>query len=272
MIATNNYIERWKSTAKDVDQYAFSKNKEVVIHLFTNEVESAKSWATSHLKRVTLKTHKIQGWGWPEATLYRYKFISEYGNEIKEDFLMYLDSDMQIVKEFSTELFKDMSNCELAFVQHPGFFRNIGSRKYFDYLRNPRLIGPHLRKLIARSSTIGSWEVSRSSKAFTIPSSRKEYVHGAVWFGYKKAIMSMCAELNSRVDEDLKSGYIAIWHDESHLNWYASNHDCKILDSRYSGVREYKHIRILEPSIFTVKKEIGEGRAPTEPILSHEEK
>jgi hypothetical protein len=93
MVATNSYVERWKDTALDLERYAFRKTPTVVIHLFTNQVDIAMEFARANLKRVKLLIHEIEPWGWPEATLFRYKFFTETRQEISEEFLVYLDSD-----------------------------------------------------------------------------------------------------------------------------------------------------------------------------------
>jgi len=272
MIATNEYLERWKSTAQDLDKYAYKRNKNVNIHLFTNRKGDALDWSTNNLHRIKLIPHEIAGWGWPEATLYRYKFISNHESEIIEEFLMYLDSDMSINRDFSTELFQEVSDEHLAFVQHPGFHRSRKIKFLLDIFANPRLINSHVSRLMKRSSEIGSWEEDVRSKAFVPKNKRRQYVHGAVWFGRNADIKQMCKTLAGRVEDDEKASILAIWHDESHLNWYASNSKSKILSSKFSGSKKFRNNRALDPYILSVEKEIGEGRKPTQhPDISQHE-
>ena len=37
-----------------------------------------------------------------------------------------------------------------------------------------------------------------------------------------------------RVRADLRQGQIALWHDESHLNWYLAQHPCHALPTSYA--------------------------------------
>ena len=138
MIPPNNYLLRWFSAAASLEQSALKACKSVKIHLFTNRNLDAESWATINLRRIELVVHQIYGWGWPEATLYRYRFIQNAAHLLSEDILIYLDSDMHVATDFTDELFSSHWHGGLAFVQHPGYYRNSGMRGIYDYLVNPK--------------------------------------------------------------------------------------------------------------------------------------
>jgi hypothetical protein len=264
MIATNGYLERWFDTATGIEQHGFLKAKRVSIHLFTNRVDEAQRWGEINLRRVNLITHKIKGWGWPEATLFRYQFFMEASESISEKLLMYCDSDMLIKEDFENLLDPETWIGGIAFVQHPGFFRNSGIKGLIDYFINPRLLGPLVQAKIARTPGLGSWENSRSSTAYLELKQRKNYVHGAVWFGKRDPVMKMCKWLAENIRKDLSSGYIAKWHDESHLNCYLGKYGGSILSNELSGVSNYRHLNKFNSRIVTVEKSSGEGRKPTE--------
>ncbi len=264
MIATNSYLERWFDTTNGIEEHAFLEVKRVRIHLFTNRVEEAQSWGKLNLKRVELIVHKIKGWGWPEATLLRYQFFVEAAESISEELLMYCDSDMLIKEDFGNLLEPESWIGGIAFVQHPGFFRNRGIRGLMDYFINPRLLGPLIQAKISRSPGLGSWENSRSSTAYLEVKKRKNYVHGAVWFGKRDQIMKMCILLAENIRKDLSSSYIAKWHDESHLNYYLGNYGGSILSNELSGVSNFRNLKRFNSRIVTIEKSSGEGRKPTE--------
>ena len=264
MIATNGYLERWFDTAKGLEEHAFSKAQRISIHLFTNRVDEAQMWGELNLRRVDLIVHKIKGWGWPEATLFRYQFFVDASESILEKLLMYCDSDMLIKEDFENLLAPETWKGGIAFVQHPGFFRNKGVKGLIDYFINPRLLGPLLQAKITRSPGLGSWENSRSSTAYLEHKERKNYVHGAVWFGKRDPVMKMCKLLAENIRKDLSSGYIAKWHDESHLNFYLGKYGGSILSNKLSGVSNFRHLKKFNSRIITVEKSSGEGRIPTE--------
>lgn len=263
MVATNEYLSRWFDTAVSLEQSAFLGCKNVSIHLFTNRLQEAQNWAPFNLRRIKLVLHQIDAWGWPEATLFRYQFIDDSSDALCEDILMYLDSDMQVIQDFATEVFTSDWNEGLALVQHPGYYRNSGLRGFYDYLTNPKMLLRDKLYLIRGNSGLGAWEENRESSSFVEPSKRKTYVHGAVWFGRRRPFLKMCRVLATNVSKDLEIGYIARWHDESHLNWYYATRPCTVLDVRYSWFKGFKNLRNINPLICTVEKLNGEGREPT---------
>lgn len=260
MVATNKYIEFWKKCALDLEKNAFTEIKNVTLHLFTNHDSEAQNWANNNLKRVKLRAHKIDGFGWPEATLFRYKFINNIRDEFSEDLLMYLDSDMEVTEKFGPELDPRSWINGLAFVAHPGFTRNSGTKGLLDFLKYPRLLIPYLNKLRDGARGIGTWENSKASKAFVAPRKRRRYVHGAIWFGAREPFLEMCRELNNNVENDYRKNIIAKWHDESHLNWFYAYKNGTVLSSRYSGYKPYKYLETFKPIIFTVEKNAIELR------------
>ena len=264
IVETNDYIVRWVKTAKDLEKYAFQDVKNVRIHLFTNRVTDAQNWGRKNLSRISLTVHEIRGWGWPEASLFRYEFFINAAKSIEESILMYCDSDMEIRGDFQDLIQPHDWDAGMAFVQHPGFFRNKGARGILDLLANPKLLGPSLRSVVTRSKGLGSWENSKSSTAYLPPGMRRSYVHGAIWFGKRDSFLTMCSVLSENIRKDLESGFVAIWHDESHLNWYFASNGGSILGNELSGVARFRHLRGIESRILTVEKSIGEGRIPTE--------
>ena len=263
MVATNDYLSRWFDAATSLEQSAFLSCKDVRIHLFTNRQQDAQSWASYNLKRIKLVVHQINAWGWPEATLYRYRFINDSSDAFSEEILMYLDSDMQVMQDFTNEVFTSDWDEGLALVQHPGYYRNSGVRGVYDYLTNPKMLLKDKLYLVKGNSGLGAWEENIESSSYVDPNMRKTYVHGAVWLGQREQFLKMCKVLATNVDKDLEFGYIAKWHDESHLNWYYANRRCALLDVRFSWFKGFKNLRHIEPFICTVEKEKGEGREPT---------
>jgi hypothetical protein len=263
MVATNDYLSRWFDTAISLEQSAFLGCKDIRIHLFTNRLQEAQSWASFNLKRIKLVVHQIDAWGWPEATLYRYRFFHESSDALSEEILMYLDSDMQVMQDFANEVFTSDWDGGLALVQHPGYYRNSGVRGVYDYLTSPKMLLKDKLYSWRGNSGLGAWEENKESSSYVEPNKRKTYVHGAVWFGQRKQFLEMCKVLADNVSKDLEFGYIAKWHDESHLNWYCANRPHTLLDVRFSWFKGFKNIRNVQPFICTVEKEKGEGREPT---------
>jgi hypothetical protein len=265
MIATNEYLDLWKLTVLDLDQFAFKYNSKKSIHLFTNKVTEAENWAIVNLKNYDLFCYYIKGWGWPEATLLRYKFITSLPKNALEEVLIYLDSDMHITGDFGPDLLTEISSDSIFVVDHPGYVvgRN-GILKFLSFLKAPRLIGSLLAKYVSKSKGMGDWETNEISTAYVKPDKRFRYVHGAIWGGYKEALFKMCNTLAINVDIDLNTNYIAKWHDESHLNWFTSENEVTYLSNRFSNFSEYKNLNHINSYIYTRIKPKYFGRTSTQ--------
>jgi hypothetical protein len=254
MISTNDYLDLWKKAVESLEFHAYKNLSRVIVHLFTDREAEVESWKYRSLKRIEVKTYPIPSYGWPDVTLLRYKLFSSQQAKINEDLLMYLDSDMLVKRDFTSELFKNIRNDRVAVVQHPGFARNKGLSFLIDMLINPRLITPYFRKFKLSEKGIGSWELNPNSKAFLPNEKRKVYVHGAVWFGWNYEFMKMCKILAERTEQDLDNGIVATWHDESHLNWYIANNNVDILNNRFSGYQDYPNLDHFDSAIVTIPK------------------
>ena len=60
--------------------------------------------------------------------------------------------------------------------------------------------------------------------------------------------------LAANVESDFRRGIVAIWHDESHLNNWASKNSFNSLDPSYCFAEEFLHLRDLDAKILAVKK------------------
>ena len=64
----------------------------------------------------------------------------------------------------------------------------------------------------------------------------------------------MVAELARRTQKDTSRGVTALWHDESHLNWYASQTHPTVLPPAYCAVPVYPWLAGVNPRIIAVDK------------------
>ena len=163
----------------------FLQGHDITVHLFTDVINP---FGKNH-GRLIVKSYLIPSWGFPEATLYRYRFLSalpiiDYG-----DYIFYLDVDMRIVAPVKDEILYD-----IVAVKHPGFF-NTGS---------------------------GSWEQNNQSMCFTdLDRQNPKYYYaggfqGGKAFFYYMAMLTMAQWINM----DLEKNIMPVWHDESAWNRY----------------------------------------------------
>lgn len=229
-IATGEYIKFYSNLYQDlVNCSLYIRNLEII--LLTDQ--EFKPENPTHLGQISFKKIFIQYPNWETATLSRYEALNDFAIAITSQKVFWIDADMRILnfKAFSKEV--DSANC-LTFARHPGYLTSL--RKIF--FRMLRAVNEHgllqIRKILTECQLYeGTWDDNKNSTAFTHPSKRKKYVHGAFWGGPTADVLEMSRELDSRVKIDLKSNYVALWHDESHLNQYCSTLEGTKYFSRY---------------------------------------
>lgn len=251
-IATNKYIEYWKELVLSADELLFP-GADVTFHVFTDNPREAEC-LQSQLIFKKIVAHKIASYSWPEATLLRYKVIKEHVNVLKHDYLMHLDADMLVNGLVETNILVSPSPSNMTLVLHPGFWRPTGFNRIKFYSRNPFFLIRDLR-MFMNIGGLGSWENDSNSSAYVGRKWRKKYFCGAVWFGNRGNFIKMAEELAHNTEEDLKNGIIATWHDESHLNSWATKNGFHALSPTYCFYPYYTNLSGLPNKIEAVDKQ-----------------
>ena len=204
-----------------------------------------------------LTTIPIPAYGWPQATLLRYQIIYENASLILGQTLMYLDADMIFKNDHWVETIENKMKAKsnIHLVQHPGYYRPSLGHKFYFYLRNLKFILKDLRDFLYVGG-LGSWERNPDSLAFVPRGARKDYVCGGCWFGSRNEILEMCEMLCDRVNRDLQKNMIAKFHDESHLNWFATHFPFELESSEFCFDPNYPQLKQIQPLIEAVDKNI----------------
>lgn len=139
--------------------------------------------------------------GWPYDTLMRFKVYLDHKNILENyDYIYAIDADMLFVSDIGDEILSD-----LVGTTHPGFYNSTGS-----------------------------YERRKKSTAYV---SRKEgttYFAGGFYGGKKDKFFHLLETTTKNIAIDLTRNYIAIWHDESHLNrYFIDNPPSLILNPSY---------------------------------------
>lgn len=93
------------------------------------------------------------------------------------------------------------------------------------------------------------YERRKQSNAY-VPRGKKtyRYYHAGVNGGRSKEYLEMCRTLKENIEEDNKKGIIALYHDESHINKYFTEHNCMGLHEEYGtaeGSPNQKNAKII---------------------------
>lgn len=178
LIATRKYKQFVQPLLNDVAKY-FLPDHEIEVHLFIDELGEYHG-----SDRVKVIQDLIPSYGFPEATLYRYRIMTSKTYNV--DYIYYMDVDMSICAEVGDEILQD-----IMVVYHPGFFASGG----------------------------GSWGDNKSSTSYTHPKYRRIYVAGGFQGGAYEMYYRLMKRLSKNIDEDERNGGVmAEWHDETHLN------------------------------------------------------
>lgn len=249
-VATNRYVDYWIDQAKSFAANP-SQDLEITLHVFTDQLDRVKEIASTIPIRIV--AHEIPSYKWPEASLYRFKIMHEFRDKLNEDLLMHLDADMLIKASVSVEELGAHLSSGICLVRHPGYYRPSGLAKVSFYLQNPLAIFRDVLTVL-KAGSLGAWETRTKSLAFVPRSSRKEYFCGATWWGLRADILRLSENLSSRISRDEESGVMAVWHDESHLNWWASENLHGRADSRYCFSVGYPQLKGVPNIIQAVHK------------------
>jgi hypothetical protein len=182
----------------------------------------------------------------------RYELIAGEQEAGDFDVALHLDADLRIVADVGPAL--DWRNWHggMALVQHPSYFRTLAS--YPHLARMPRRFASEVKKRVQEGGPLGSWEHRRESTAFVPWAKRRTYVCGGVWFGRGREFASMVETLAAHVRQDRERNLMARWHDESHLNWFASTRRVSLLDPSYCWEPASAALIGVPPRIIAVDK------------------
>lgn len=250
-VATNRYIKYWKQMVESADRL-LAPGSILTFYVFTDQVREARLIEQT-LSRSRVVPILIPPLGWPDATLLRYQLFCEAWEQIQESLVIHLDADMYFSAEVNIEEAPYRWPGGLALVRHPGYRRPGLVNRLWFYVTVPKMLIADLRMRL-RIGALGSWESSPTSLAYVPRHLRKTYVCGGTWMGAREPLGRMIQELANRTRKDLDRGVIATWHDESHLNWFASTHPHRLLDSEKCYASGYKNLRDLRPEIIAVDK------------------
>jgi hypothetical protein len=249
-VATNKYVEYWKKQAKSISDSRI-RDLEVTLHVFTDDTEAVESFSRD--LDVNVVAHEIPSLGWPDATLMRYRIITQFSQSIKEDILMHLDADMLLHHELSQlEITREIKN-GICLVLHPGYYRPKGLKLVKLYSQHPKTALMDLHLLTSKGG-LGLWESRVQSMAYVPRLKRKRYFCGGTWWGYRENILKLCEELARRIESDQERGEMAVWHDESHLNWWAHANEHGFTTPRYCYAFGYPQLEDLTCVIEAVHK------------------
>ena len=162
--------------------------------------------------------------GFPEDSLFRFDRFLEIKDKLKDyDYTFFFNANMRFVAPVGEELLEE----RLTAVLHPGYYDKPAWR--YPYERN------------------------KQSKAY-IPAHEENYQYymGSLNGGRTADYLALAETCSQHIHEDWDKGIVACYHDESHLNHYLREHNCKPLSPAYAYI-EGKDLP-FEPKILLIDK------------------
>lgn len=162
--------------------------------------------------------------GFPEDSLFRFDRFLEIKDKLKDyDYTFFFNANMRFVAPVGEELLEE----RLTAVLHPGYYDKPTWR--YPYERN------------------------KQSKAY-IPAHEGNYNYymGSLNGGRTADYLALAETCSRHIHEDWDKGIVACYHDESHLNHYLREHNCKPLSPAYAYI-EGKDLP-FEPKILLIDK------------------
>ena len=238
--ATAGYIKYAKELGESFTS-TFFPGAEIRYLVFTDNIDEVQRWILPD--RITVVGVEITHKPWPISAISRYNDYKNFAHLLTSELVLFTDADMKIIGEVPSTFKPNQWPNEIALVRHPGFYRKdeIVRKGVSRFLPN-------------KTEALGSWEDRPESQAYVTERRRKHYVCGGVWMATPKAAINLCSVLSSRIDDDDRRDVMAVWHDESHLNWWAANNRHAILSPEYCFVRSYSELDELTPRIEALDK------------------
>jgi hypothetical protein len=118
LVATGKYDRFVEPLLRSADKHLLEGNT-IAVYLLADKPNLIKTPG-----RIRMKQFEILHLPWPYPTLYRYKWITQYADEMTARNLFYCDVDMLFVNKVGEEIIP--RNESLVAVRHPGFYVNNG--------------------------------------------------------------------------------------------------------------------------------------------------
>jgi hypothetical protein len=203
-IGTGKYIDFIPGLIKSAEKNFF-KNHKKTYYVFTDTQSDIK---IGDAKIVKIYQAKL---GWPYDTMMRFHMFLCIEKDLKKsDFTFFLNANLEFRGEVGNEILPNMVDEFFTGVSHPGYFKLDTDNMPYE---------------------------RRKESNFYIDDSdnkNKNYYQGCLNGGDSKKFIEMSQILASKIDKDIKSNIIPVWHDESAINWYFRNIKIKTLEPEYA--------------------------------------
>lgn len=198
-IATGRYIVFWPKFYDSMERH-FLPGYDKHYYIFTDDKTIE---FPPNVTRVERKQHP-----WPWDTLDRFEMFLGIKEDLKKyDYIYFLNGNAEVVQDVGEEIFPAFWQ-DVMVAWHPGYYR---PRNPLDY----------------------PYDRNKNSTAYIPMGEGKYYVQGGFNGGRTRDVLKMYECLYQDVQENIKRGVTARWHDESHLNHYILDKHPLVMSPNY---------------------------------------
>lgn len=188
-ICTGRYIQFWDEFYKSSQQYLMPETEKVYFVFTDGELNTYGN----------TNVHKVyqEQLAFPYPTLYRFRFFLKVEQQLAAlDYVYFFNSNIVFQQRITATEFLPGLNEDLVAILHPGYYNSA----------------PETFTL----------EKSRWSTAYVPYTKVKHYYAGGLMGGRSDAFLTVCKILDKNIRRDERWFRMAVWHDESHWNYYLS--------------------------------------------------
>lgn len=203
-VCTGNYKIFWKDFYLSCEKYFITDaEKHYFVFIDSPEIE---------FEHDNIRIHRVsqQNLGWPGNTLRRYEMFLRIKEDLKNfDYLFFFNANLQFLVNITVRDFLPSGSEKLVACLHPGYFDKKNAN--FTYEKNPK------------------------SSACISNGQGKYYFAGGINGGKGTDFIMAMETMDENIKKDFGNKIVAVWHDESHWNWYLNNNlgIVKVLNSGY---------------------------------------
>lgn len=208
-ICTGKYNQFFSGFYESSEKYFLRNQAQKHYFVFTDDMQ------LSNAGNVTLIKKECKGF--PFDSLFRFEMFFEKKKELQNfDYLFFFNSNTLFLQPVNEEILPKEQDNFLVGARWPGKRKPFNHPMFFPYER---------RKI---------------SSAYIEPFKKSHiYFMGGINGGRAKEYIEMIETLAENIQSDLKKGIVAKVHDESHINKYFREHNCKTLTNEYCWPEEW---------------------------------
>ncbi len=196
-ICTGKYNIFWQEFYSSAEKYLLNSSEYEKHYFVFTDIKHIEFQNSPNVHKIYQKQLP-----WPYITLDRFKIFQQVRHALeKMDYIYFFNANVLFVDTIAEDILPSDEK-PLVLVQHPGFYYK--NRAAFTYDQN------------------------KHSLAYITSAEGEHYFMGGVNGGRADTYLSLIEEIEKHIEIDKSKNIIALWHDESHLNRYAVDHQNQI--------------------------------------------